>query len=60
MIRWYELDIQLEMDRVDLEEIKRNSTVTSNLSHIYQMYLSKKARTAHRTQPLKALKTDCV
>ena len=48
------------MDRDDLEEIKRNSTVTSDLSHTYQMYLSKKARTAPRTQPLKALKTDRV
>ena len=48
------------MDKADLEKIESDSTVTDKLSSMYQMWLSKKARTATRRQLIKTLKTDHV
>ena len=58
--RWYELGIELELDSVDLENIRTDPTVTDNLLRMYQVWRDKKARTATRRQLLKALRTDFV
>ena len=58
--RWYELGLELEIKSADLEEIRRDSTVTDKLSRVYQMWLSKKTKAATRRQLIEALKTDHV
>ena len=57
---WYELGIQLEVDSVELERIRTDPAVNDKLSSMYQMWFSKKARTATRRQLLKALRTNHV
>ena len=57
---WYELGLELEIKSADLEEIRRDSTVTDKLSRVYQMWLSKKTKAATRRQLIEALKTDHV
>ena len=58
--RWYELGIELELDSVDLENIRTDPGVTDNLLRMYQVWLDKKGGTATRRQLLKALRTDLV
>ena len=57
---WYELGIQLELDSVDLENIRTDPTVTDKLLLMYQVWLNKKGGTATRRQLLKALRTNHV
>ena len=57
---WYDLGIQLDLDSVDLENIRTDPAITNKLSGMYQVWLDKKAGTATRRQLLKALRTDHV
>ena len=58
--RWYELGVQLQMDSVDLDNIRSDPAVTDKLSSMYNLWLNKKAETATRKELLTALQTEHV
>ena len=57
--RWYELGIQLQLNTVELDEI-RDSAVTDKLSCMYNVWLNKKGNAATRRSLLTALQTEHV
>ena len=58
--KWHELGVQLQMDSVDLDNIRSDSVVTDKLSSMYNLWLNKKAETATRKELLTALQTEHV
>ena len=57
---WYELGIQLQLNTVDLDNIRSDSAVTDKLSRMYDVWLNKRADTATRRSLLTALQTEHV
>lgn len=58
--KWYELGVQLQLDSVDLDNIRSDPAVTDKLSSMYNLWLNKKAETATRKELLIALQTEHV
>ena len=57
---WHTLGIQLQLDSVDLDNIRSDPTMTNKLSSMYNLWLNKKADIASRKQLLTALRSELV
>ena len=57
---WYDLGIQLQLDSVDLDNIRSDPAITNKLSSMYSLWLNKKADIASRKQLLTALRSEHV
>ena len=57
---WCDLGIQLQLDSVDLDNIRSDPAMTNRLSSMYSLWLNKKADIASRKQLLTALRSEHV
>ena len=57
---WYDLGIQLQLDSMDLDNIRSDTAMTNKLSSMYSLWLNKKADIASRKQLLTALRSEHV
>ena len=57
---WYKLGIQLELDIVDLDIIKKDPFVVDKLTSMYNLWLNKQGRAATRRKLINALESGFV
>lgn len=57
---WYKLGIQLELDIVDLDIIKKDPSELDKLTSMYKLWQNKQGRTATRKKLFNALESDYV